>query len=84
MVVAASDNDKVEAALNIRANRGPCDVEFATSSTMSSNASDEIARGEAVYETQIIYSRYQQQLNAEKKKSKGPPCWNCVVNVACN
>jgi RHS repeat-associated protein len=52
-------------------------------SAMSSNPSDEEARAEAIYLTQVTYSRYQQQLTAARKKQKGPPSWNCLVNASC-
>jgi len=52
-------------------------------SAMSSDADDERARAEAVYETQVIYSRYQNQLAAARKKQNGAPSWNCLVNAGC-
>jgi RHS repeat-associated protein len=52
-------------------------------SAMSSEPSDEEARAEAIYLTQVTYSRYQQQLTAARKKQKGPPSWNCLVNASC-
>jgi len=52
-------------------------------SAMSSDADDELARAEAVYATQVIYSRYQQQLAAARKKQKRPPSWSCIVDASC-
>jgi RHS repeat-associated protein len=52
-------------------------------SAMSSDGDDEIARAEAVYETQVINGRYQNQLAAARKKQHGPPRSGCVVNASC-
>jgi len=53
-------------------------------SAMSSDASDEAARAEAVYATRVTYERYQQLLAAARKKLNGQtPSWSCVVNDNC-
>jgi len=49
-------------------------------SAKSSDPNDEEARAEAVHETQVIYSRYQNQLEDARKKHKEPPSWNSFVN----